>query len=114
LDLEEARQDLDNAAARRDRENLYGVPLDDLGSAGPSVVSINGVIASLGVTEFAVAVSQLRRPHSLLTYRGDLGRVTANIDSPPSECYYCKEVYGMGESAGLERYLVDDRRTSGA
>lgn len=105
LDLAEARKDLEDKAARQDRANLYGVPLNALDGSGPSVVSINGVIASLAVTEFSVAVSGLRRPHTLLTYRADLGRVTVTGDAAPEDCYYCKEVYGSSDGADLDRYL---------
>lgn len=105
LDLLEARSDLENEGASQDRANLYGVPLDSLHESGPSVVSINGVVASLAVTEFSVAVAGLRRPHTLLTYRADLGRVTVTGDASPTDCYYCKEVYGSGDAAAVDRYL---------
>ena len=107
LDLVEARRDLEDPAAREDRANLYGVPVADLNEAGPSVVSINGVVASLAVTEFAVAVAGLRRPHTLLTYRGDLGRVTVTADAAPTGCYYCHEIYGSEDAADVQRYLLD-------
>lgn len=105
LDLVEAREFLEGSAAKQDRAALYGVPVDSLGPTGPSVVSINGVVASLSVTEFGVAVSGLRKPNTLLTYRGDLGRVTSNRDPVPQGCYYCGEVYGSGTNSGVERYL---------
>ena len=106
LDLVEARQDLESPAARADRANLYGLQEGDLANVGPSVVSINGVVASLAVTEFAVAVTRLREPHRLLTYRGDLGRVTLSRDEPAADCYYCREVYGLGDRAEVERYIL--------
>jgi hypothetical protein len=81
--------------------------LADLNEVGPSVVSINGVVASLAVTEFAVAVAKLRRPHTLLTYRADLGRVTVTGDAAPEGCYYCHEIYGSEEAAEVDRYLRD-------
>jgi len=109
LDLREAQKDLEGRAAREDRANLYGVPLDALGRSGPSVVSINGVVASLAVTEFSVAVAGLRRPHTLLTYRADLGRVTVTGDSAPHGCYYCQEVYGMSDAAAVDRYFVHEQ-----
>jgi molybdopterin-synthase adenylyltransferase len=106
LDLTEARRDLEDKAARLDRANLYGVPPDALDGNGPSVVSINGVVASLAVTEFSVAVAGLRRPHTLLTYRADLGRVTVSADAAPQGCYYCQDVYGTGDAADVYRYLL--------
>ena len=108
LDLVEARKDLEDNAARQDRANLYGVAFTALEGSGPSVVSINGVVASLAVTEFSVAVAGLRRPHTLLTYRADLGRVTVTGDAAPADCYYCKEVFGTGDAAGVDRYLPSE------
>jgi hypothetical protein len=72
-------------------------------------VSINGVVASLAVTEFSVAVADLRRPHTLLTYRADLGRVTVTGDAAPPDCYYCQEVYGAGDAAAVDRYLPSEQ-----
>lgn len=73
---------------------LYGVPHSALSQAGPSVVSVNGVVASLAVTEFMVWTSGLRPPWPYLIYRGDQGRVTLSIDKPSPDCYYCKKVGG--------------------
>lgn len=109
LDLVEARIDLEDAAARQDRRNLYGIPADALNGVGPSVVSINGVVASLAVTEFSVAVAGLRKPHTLLTYRADLGRVTVSADPVPANCYYCHQIYGIGDAASVQRYLPQRR-----
>ena len=56
LDPKEAGADLAGEAERRNRDALYGVDRGLLGRSGPSVVSINGVVVSLAVTEFMVAV----------------------------------------------------------
>jgi hypothetical protein len=61
---------------------IYGVDRDALARAGPSVVSVNGVVASLGVTEFMAHVTGLREPVRQLTYRADLGTVTKLLDPP--------------------------------
>lgn len=106
LDLREAQKELETARARQDRVRLYGLTKEESGVTGPSVVSVNGVIASLAVTEFVAAATGLRAPNKLLTYRGDLGRVTVNTDKPRRDCYYCKEVYGLRGAANLERYLT--------
>ncbi|MFL6671860.1 MAG: HesA/MoeB/ThiF family protein [Massilia sp.] len=106
LDLPEARRDLENSAAREDREKIYGVDKSELGAAGPSVVSLNGVIASLGVTEFIMRVTGMRWPVRQLSYRGRTGIVTRSSPiSAADDCYYCKIVKGAGEAAGLSRYL---------
>src|SRR5712691_4950162 len=69
IDLADAREDLESEAARQDRRKIYGVDADLLDEGGPSVVSINGVVASLGVTEYMVGVSCIRPPKRLVVYR---------------------------------------------
>lgn len=110
LDLNAARESLENPRARRDREAIYGVDRAMLGEAGPAVVSINGVVASLAVTEFMVAVTGLRPPQRLTNYYGHRGMVASNKDQPTDDCYYCKALYGTAEQAGVERYALDDLR----
>lgn len=90
----------------RDHENkIYGIPKDSLGSKGPSVVSVNGVIASLAVTEFMVTVTGLRKPNRLLNYHGHLSKVVVNQDKPISDCHYCKGIRGKPNDADIGRYL---------
>ena len=91
---------------RRDHEAIYGVPADVLDEAGPSVVSINGVVASLAVTEFMlVATRKNDRPRKFLKYHGSLGVVSNVTDTPDPDCYYCAGIRGKGDSAGVVRYL---------
>jgi len=106
IDLQDAQHDLANAAARRDVRAIYGVAAEDLDSKGPSVVSVNGVIASLGVTEFMLMATGIREPRRLLTYRGHLGIVAASADRPNHDCYYCRTVRNQKLKAGVERYLM--------
>jgi hypothetical protein len=110
LDLAQAARDLASDASRRDRNRIYGVDANDLDEAGPSVVSINGVIASLGVTEFAVDVSGIRSPKQLVTYRGHQGIVTVRSPSSHADCYHCTHVKNAGPEAGVERYIEKEER----
>jgi len=105
IDLAAAREDLESEAARRDRAKIYGVDAELLDEGGPSVVSINGVVASLAVTEYMVGVSGIRLPKRLIVYRGDRGIVTTGVVESPPSCYFCKTLAGAGASAGVERYL---------
>lgn len=105
IDLAAARQDLESDAARRDRAKIYGVDAEMLQEGGPSVVSINGVVASLGVTEYMVGVSGIRAPKRLVVYRGDRSIVTTGVVESPPSCYFCRTLAGVGASAGMERYL---------
>ena len=105
---------IDTAAAGRDlagpkieatEEALYGVNGQYLGSTGPSVVSLNGLIASLGVTEFMVSATQLREPIRLAKYYGTAGKVVVSVDTPQSDCYYCRSIRGAREAADVKRYI---------
>jgi molybdopterin/thiamine biosynthesis adenylyltransferase len=105
LDVQEAQQELGGPDAQKLREAIYGIKKDELGRVGPSVVSINGVVASLGVTEFVLGISGIRKILPLITYRGDMGKALVSKDSPQSDCYYCKAVWGRGHKADVQRYI---------
>lgn len=74
---------------RAAHEMIYGVERGQLGQSGPAVISINGVVASLAVTEFVAWRTGLREPATLVTYRGDLGVVSRSRDVPLPGCPYC-------------------------
>jgi molybdopterin/thiamine biosynthesis adenylyltransferase len=73
---------------------IYGVDRDLLAETGPSVVSINGVVASLAVTELLVWLTGLREPRGYITYRGDLAMVGSRSDPERDYCHYCMTVWG--------------------
>ena len=104
LDMAEAQADLAGPDARQDRDAMYGVDRGVLGRSGPSVVSINGVVASVAVTEFMVAVTGIRAPTRVLTYYGHMGRLTKPAE-PQSDCYYCGSIHGRGAAADVHRYI---------
>lgn len=106
IDLEEAAAELAGEEGRRAREAIYGVRPEALDRSGPSVVSINGVVASLGVTEFMVAVTGLRAPKRVITHYGNMGRVAGPGEHRPlPNCYYCKGIRGSGDRADVQRYI---------
>ena len=108
LDPLEAGLDLLSDEQRKNREAIYGMPIDALGAAGPSVVSINGIVASLGVTEFMLAVSGIRSErNSLLTYHGNRGVVLAKSTPPRDGCYFCSTVRGKGDDAEVQHYFSE-------
>jgi hypothetical protein len=110
LAQEEVRRDLASPSEQHDRDRIYGVDRNLLDGAGPSVVSINGAVTSLAMTEFMVRVTGVRAPQRVLTYYGHSGKVTASTDSPNRDCWYCKCVWGRSEEADVERYLHTDIR----
>jgi len=105
LDIEEAQFELSSPDARGDHDVLYGVRRDALGQGGPSVVSINGVVGSLAVTEFMVRVTGLRAPIRIIKWYAHMGRLTTSSDAPDPNCYYCKGIRGRGDAADVYRYV---------
>jgi molybdopterin/thiamine biosynthesis adenylyltransferase len=75
-------------------DRIYGIDRAALAEGGPSVVSINGVVASLAVTEFMCWRTGLREPAGFLTYRGDLGTVTRRGEGEQPPCVYCTSGWG--------------------
>jgi len=68
-------------------------------------VSINGVVASLGVAEFMVAVTGLRQPRRVLNYLAHMGRLTESTDRRQPDCYYCKGIRGRPAAVDVDRYI---------
>ncbi|MBC8065592.1 MAG: ThiF family adenylyltransferase [Chlorobia bacterium] len=104
LDMNAVREDLETSDQRTNRESVYGVDRELLRQSGPSVVSLNGVVASIGVSEFMVAITGLRSPKQCTTYRADLGRITTAFTPPPGDCYTCS-LLGARDSAKVERFI---------
>lgn len=94
VDQEQLRKDTMTPATRAAHERIYGVSQDALHGTGPAVVSINGVIASLAVTEFMAWRTGLRLPNALVTYRADQGGVRPSRDVPRGGCPYCQAAIG--------------------
>jgi molybdopterin/thiamine biosynthesis adenylyltransferase len=105
IDRKEAEAELAGPDERRRRDELYGVRRDLLDEAGPSVASINGVVASLAVTEFMLGVTGVRNPVRLLSYYGRTGKVVVSTDEPTVNCYYCKGLRGLCDRADVQRYI---------
>jgi hypothetical protein len=105
LDIAEAQIDIAGELAAKDRDAIYGVERGLLDLVGPSVVSLNGVVASLAVSEFMLGITGIRVPSRLLIYRGDLGKVTVKTDPPHADCYYCKGIRGQRAAVNLQRFL---------
>lgn len=89
IDQDELAVEQMSDAQRRARAQTYGVQLSDLQGSGPSIVTVNGVVASLAACEAMALLTGLRAPIGAMTYRGDRGTVNRNGDQPRSDCYYC-------------------------
>lgn len=73
---------------RVDREELYGVPKRNLAGGGPSVITVNGVIASLAATELMVLVTGIRAPIAHQEWRGHEG-ILCRVRDHDEGCYFC-------------------------
>jgi hypothetical protein len=97
LDAPESRGRVCEPYAPEQREahdRIYGIERGALAGTGPMVVSVNGTIASIAVTEFIAYVSGLREPAAQLTYRGDLQVIRRSVDEPEPGCYFCRGTWG--------------------
>ena len=100
LDQEEIRRETMTADQAAADERIYGVPRAELGASGPSVISINGAVASVAVTEFMAYVTGLRPPIPYLVYRADRQTLHRCADAPDPSCYFCTGLWGTGASSG--------------
>jgi molybdopterin-synthase adenylyltransferase len=105
LDRQAVRRDLSSPERREEEDNMYGVSRDALGETGPSVVSLNGIIASLAVTEFMIFKTGVPRlPKRLLRYDGVRGIVNEPKDPPRPDCPYCAQT-GDGDRVDWRRHI---------
>jgi molybdopterin-synthase adenylyltransferase len=94
LDANEIHRQLASESELAIEDKIYGIDRRLLGESGPSVVSLNGIIASLGVTEFMLWKSGIRLPKAVIRYNGAKG-IAVKEDVPAHEdCHYCKGLYG--------------------
>jgi molybdopterin/thiamine biosynthesis adenylyltransferase len=96
LDQGQMARDEMSPEQRAADDGIYGINREALDQTGPAVVSINGVVASLAVTEFMAMVTGIREPVAHLIYRGDLTRLTRSTDAPHEGCWYCGHLWGRG------------------
>ncbi len=104
IDSAQAARELVDPALRAARDKIYGVEKGKLNGTGPAVVSINGTVASLGVTELMMLLVGQPVTRRVIVYRGDLARVTVRTDKR-EECPYCDGFRGQREAAAAERFL---------
>jgi hypothetical protein len=108
LNRQEVREWLETEEERYTRARSYGQEITPDAGGGPSVVSLNGVVASLGVMELMLEISGVRPAHAIRIYNGVYGTVSSPADPKPdrNNCRICSEVVGQGDEAGLERFVV--------
>ena len=88
LDQNEIQDYFASPEQRADRHDIYGVPEGTLADGGPSVITVNGVVASIAATELMVLVTEIRAPIAHQDWRGHEGRLYRIVDRE-EDCYYC-------------------------
>jgi molybdopterin/thiamine biosynthesis adenylyltransferase len=105
IDLELAKHQLEDAESKKVRV-AHGYGIGKTGEAA-SVFSLNGVIANLAMTEFLVAVTGIRAPEKMLSYRGMRGIVTSSKDQRQLDCFTCGYLSGIKDAANIFRYIQE-------
>ncbi len=86
LNKDDIQKELGDPDFKNRIDEIYGVSHDDLDETGPSVVSINGVVASIAITEFVVGITSIRKPYYMQTYSGHMGIVTKRSEDNQGKC----------------------------
>jgi hypothetical protein len=108
LDQLAIRRAFSTEGQREEEARIYGVPRTEL-ITGPSVVSLNGILASAAVTEFMVETTGIRPAIRSLEYNGMMGRMTVDRDPPTPDCYCCNGLFGSGDDSNLKRLAAEGR-----
>lgn len=105
LDQTEIRRYLANEDQLENEAMVYGVNIDSLAiGSGPSVVDLNGIIASLGVQEFKLLVTDPQKSTRYLNYRGHLKTISKVDVSQHPTCFCCAQ-FNKRNAAEVLRYL---------
>lgn len=102
LNQEAIRTVFSTQGQREEEVRIYGVPVSAL-TTGPSVVSLNGILASVAVTEFMVEITGIRPAIRSIEYNGMMGRLTVDRDPPRPDCYYCKGLFQSKDETNIIR-----------
>jgi molybdopterin/thiamine biosynthesis adenylyltransferase len=94
LDQKEITRDSLSPELRAAHDTTYGLDSNALDRAGPSVVSVNGVVASLVVTLFLEFVAGIQEPPRHLIYLGEKRTLRQSVDPPKAGCFYCGRWHG--------------------
>ncbi|MEW8012198.1 MAG: ThiF family adenylyltransferase [Candidatus Thiodiazotropha sp.] len=106
LDPTEIRRYLADEQQLENEAKVYGVDKRILSvGSGPSVVDLNGIIASLGVQEFKLLLSSPGLQSRYLNYRGHLKTISKVEVCSAGDCYCCG-LYRKEDSADVWRYLT--------
>lgn len=106
LDQTEVRRYLADDTQLENEARVYGVKKESLAiGSGPSVVDLNGIIASLGVQEFKLLITDPKSSSRYLNYRGHLKTISKVQVNERNDCYCCS-LHNKKEEANIARYLI--------
>ncbi len=104
IDMEAAKAGLEPENVRKVREQHgYGFGPSQ---PSPAVVSLNGIVANIAVTEFLMMVSEIRKPFRKATYKGMRGILQVSRDVRRTGCFNCEYLLGKREAANIFRYAL--------
>ena len=105
LDQTEIRRYLTSEQQLENEANVYGVDKNSLATgSGPSVVDLNGIIASLGVQEFKLLLTEQKLQSRYLNYRGHLKTISKVEVNQNNNCHCCG-LFNKRNKANVARYL---------
>lgn len=107
IDMEQAKWELQTTAEKQVREK-HGYGLGEQGPA-PAVISLNGVVANLAVSEFLAMITEIREPNRHLTYKAFEGHVNRRTDKRSDDCFTCGYLAGKYEKANIFRYVQEEK-----
>ena len=70
-----------------------------------SVVSLNGIVANLAVTEFLAMVTGMREVHRYIVYYGMRSNVKVRTNPRKEDCFICGALANSREQANIFRYV---------
>lgn len=109
INMQVAKAELESPETQAARR-AHGYGLGDQGPA-LSVVSLNGIVANLAVTEYMVMIAGLRDPNRYLHYRGSRGVVLQRTVERRVDCFTCGYLAGTAERANIFRYALPEDQT---
>ena len=106
IDFDEVAEDLESEALRSIRVQR-GYARDR--RVEPALMPLNGVVASLGMTEFLAFATGIRPVIPFTRYDTMRGRLVRQSVEASPDCVVCRPAYGMGDRQMLDRYALDAR-----
>lgn len=103
IDVDEAKQDLSTI-----EEHTFAQKrgyIEGSGIYDPSIISLDGIIASIAVTEFLALITGFRNPHQYILYDMMRSTVVPVKQTDRSECFH--KLYKFSEKGDIFRYCLE-------